>query len=236
MRKYIILNLVLFVSVFTSSGQTFKQVLNKMNNKLTEASPLHFNTKYNLYRDEKAKVIFQSYDGQFQKSSQNEIYMKIDNTEFINSKKSSLKVNHTQKAILVTDPQPFTIGEFDMGKLADFCKVKSFKDFKSYWELVLEPTAFSGLNYSSIVVWINKDYTLKRQVFFYNTGIDLSSDYRKQDITHPRLEIHYSNYNQKVPDIIKLGGGFFVSFTKANKAVPSNKYKSYEIIDRRTVR
>jgi hypothetical protein len=236
MRRYVILQFILCMSAATMPAQTLKEVFNKMNATLMAPKPVHFNTTYNLYRDAKAKSVHESYVGQFQKNSANEIYMKIDNTEFINSKKRTLKVNHDQRAILIMDPQTFTTGDFDMKKLAEVCKVKSFTDLKSHWEIILVPNAFSGLNYSSIQVLVNKDYTIKKQVFFYNTGIDFSKDYRKQDICHPRLEILYSNYNQKIPDIIKLGKDYFITFNKANKAVSSAKYRNYEIIDRRTVR
>jgi hypothetical protein len=236
MRKFITLYAVLCMCVYSVTGQTVNDVLNKMNATLTGASPVHYNTKYNLYRDAKSKIIYESYSGQFQKTSANEVYMKIDNTEFVNTGKRALRVNHKQKAILIMDPQPITTGDFDMKKLAELCKITSFKDYKSFWEIIFVPNEFSGLTYSRIQLIINKNYTVSKQVFFYNTGLDFSKDYRKSDVSQPRLEILYSKYDKNLPDVNKLKNDFFISFNKQNKAIPSGNYKNYKIVDKRTLR
>ncbi len=216
------------------SGQNVNEVLKKMSAQLSQNKPLQFDTRYDLYRDAKAKTVYESYKGNFRKNDRNDVYMKIGNTEFINSGKMALKVNHDQKAMVITDRQQFSTGDFDVSKLLQFCKIQSFKSFKEDWEIILVPNEFSGLTYSKIVVLVNKNYTMKKQTFFYNTGIDFSKDYRKQDVTHPRLEITYTNYNHNPVSAQLLNTGLFVGIAKTNKPAATAKFKNYEIIDKRT--
>lgn len=215
-------------------GQNVNEVLKKMGSQLSQSKPLQFDTRYDLYRDAKAKTVYESYNGNFRKNERNDVYMKIGNTEFINAGKTALKVNHDQKAMVLTDRQAFSTGDFDVSKLLQFCKIGSFKAIKDGWEIVLVPNEFSGLTYSKIVLLVGKGYMLKKQTFFYNTGIDFSKDYRKQDITNPRLEVTYSNYNHNPIGAQLLNSGLFYSIPKTNKPVATAKYKNYEIIDKRT--
>lgn len=234
MRTKLFLLAIVFSLSLSVRAQNVNDVFKKMNVQLSQAKPLQFDTKYDLYRDAKAKTIYESYKGNFRKNAQNEVYMKIGNTEFINSLKTSLKVNHDQKAMVVTDRQKFSSGEFDVSKLLQFCKIQSFKSLKDTWEIVLTAKEFSGLTYSKIVLLVNKNYTLKKQTFFYNTGIDFSKNYNKQDVTNPRLEINYTNYNHNPISAQLLNSDLFYTTSKSNKLTASAKYKNYEIIDKRT--
>lgn len=216
------------------SAQTVNEVFKKVNAQFTAAKPLQFNTKYNLYKDHKSNVVHQSYTGMFLKNASNEVYMKIDKTEFINANKLSLKINHSEKAMLIANKQEFSTGDFDVSKMLDFCTISSFKDLKAYWEIVLIPKELSGLNYSKIVLNINKKYLIQKQVFYYNTGINFSNDYRKQELNYPRLEILYSNHNDKVVNFSKINTNVFFTINKNNKVSATPMYKSYEVTDKRT--
>ena len=216
------------------AAQTVNEVFAKLNSQFTSHKTLQFETQYSLFRDASTKTVHQSYKGLFIKSSTNDVYMKIIDTEFINSRNGSLKINHNEKAMQVSDAVRFSGGDFDVSKLLNFCKIQSFKDYKAYWEIVLITKEFSGLDYSKIVLLVNKDYTLKKQVFFYNSGFDFSKDFGKQEVSNPRLEVEFKNYNQNYVNPSLFDTAAFYQVTKANKLLAAGKYKSYELIDKRS--
>jgi hypothetical protein len=136
--------------------------------------------------------------------------------------------------MLISDKQNFSTGNFDVSKLVDFCKITSFKDYKTYWEIILTPKQFSGLNYSQIVLNISKSYLIQKQVFYYNSSVDFSKNYNKQDLDYPRLEIIYSGYTDKIVEKNKINTNGFFTISKNNKALATTKFKDYEVTDRRT--
>ncbi|AWM12417.1 hypothetical protein NHF50_00170 [Flavobacterium sp. NRK F10] len=232
MKKFFLIVIVLFSQLFVA--QTVQEVLNNVNKEYTKALPLNYSVKYNLYKNKDSKKITESYSGIFKKNEKNEIYQKIDEVEFIWNNNFCLKVIHPDKLMTLTSSQPIITGEIDMKSLEQFCKVKTFYKKGDSWELTLEPNQFSGLPYSKMVIWIDKRYFIKKQLFYYNTGIDFSSDYRKQDISLPVLEIIYSDFSRNsVPnDLFDVKK--YIAVTKDNIIV-TEKYKEYYLEDQREI-
>lgn len=234
--KYAIAFLLFIGGTIAFFGQTPKEIITKINDQLTAAKPLHFETSYKLYKNIKSQTVHESYKGVFQKNSQNELYMKIGDTEFINLKNCSIKLNPNEKAMAISNPQGFSLGSFDFNKLLTLCSIPSYKDYKTYWEIRLVPNKFSGLNYEKIVLQVNKNYTIKRQIFYFNSGYDFSKDYTKQEISNPRLEVEYSNYNNNSVKTSMFNSSLFFTIAKNNKIAPTAKYKGYEIMDQREIK
>ena len=232
--KSTILLLIGFLLSMTTFGQSVSDVFKKLNTQYTNSKPLQYATKYSLYKDYQTKVVSQSYNGSFMKTATNVVYMKIDDTEFINGKQFSVKINHKEKAMDVSNKPGLSTAEFDMNKLLVLCKIVSYKDYKVYWEIVMTPGEYSGLTYSKIVLNINKNFTIQKQVFYYNTEVNFSTDYKKQNLSMPRLEIVYSNYNNNPVDSSKMNVYSFFSISKNNKITATAKYKDYEVSDVRT--
>ncbi|WP_445722320.1 hypothetical protein [Flavobacterium sp.] len=232
MKKRIVL--FLFLINFSLNAQTVETVLSKLNTEYSSAKALQFETKYNLYKNKTAKQVYESYSGVFKKNERNEMYQKIDKTEFISSKKLSLNIIHPDELIIVSNSEPMNNSAFELKKLLEFCKIKSFADKKNYWELTLESKPFSGLEYSEVVIQINKNYFIQKQLFYYNTAINFSSDFSKQDIDLPVLEIIYTNFNRN-----KIEDSYFdVSkyIMESNKTIkPSKKYPRYTVEDQREI-
>lgn len=234
MRNILILFIYLQFSSGISYGQKVNEVLQKMNDKFVAPKPLRFDTQYTLYKNYKTKVAQQTYTGLFVKNSENEVYIKIDNTEFLNTKKLALKINHKEKAMLITNRHEFSTGTFDVNKLLALCTISSFKDNKTHWEIILTPKELSGLTYSQIILNIGKNYLLQKQVFYYNVGFNFSKDYKKQALDYPRLEILYSGYNHKITELNKINSNVFFTIGQNNKVQVTTKFKGYEVADKRT--
>jgi hypothetical protein len=233
MKKLLFIS-VLFCITSTLYSQSVDEVLKKVGVEYSSAKPLQFNTKYNLYKNKTQKTAFESYVGQFKKNEKNEIYQKIDQTEFIWNKNICLKVIHPDKIINISVSQPVELNNFDIKALKEWCDVKSFVDKKAYWELTLTTKAFSTLPYSKIVIHIGKNYFIQKQLFYYNTAIDYSSDYKKQSLDYPVLEILYTNIKrEKVP---KSFFNIYKYIQEKNKILNTTKaYNSYAIEDHREI-
>jgi len=215
-------------------SQTVNEIFSRLQQQYASAKPLQYKSSYALYKDANTENPYESYKGIFLKNISNEIYLKIDNTEIINSKQANIKIVHSEKAIIIAATLPGYVGEFDPSSITNYCTLSSFKDYKTYWEIVLATKKLSSLPYSKIVVHVSKDYLLKKQVFYYNTGIDFAKNYKKSEIHYPRLEIIYDSYNRNPvnANLFKMTT-YFSSFGKEIKAI--DKLKNYEIADKRAV-
>lgn len=224
---------LIFVSHFLGA-QTVQEVLNNVNKEYSKKMPLSYKVKYNLYKSKEQDKIYESYNGFFKKNEKNEIYQKIDQTELLWNNNFCLKVIHPDKLMTLSFSQPISTGEINMNDLYQFCSVKSFNKKKDLWELTLEPKAFSGLPYSKIVVWIDKKYFIKKQLFYYNTGINFSGDYKKQDVNLPVLEILYSDYNRNAIENSFFNISQYLTISK-DKITVSDRYKGYILDDQREI-
>lgn len=230
--KFIIV--ILFISTFLGHSQTAEEVLKRVNNEYASTNYLQFETKYNLYKNKSEKNVYESYIGQFKKNEKNEIYQKIDKTEFFWNNSYCLRIIHPDKLMTLTQSQPVAFGDIDIKDLLDYCKIKSFVDKKSYWELTLESKPLSGLSYSKIIVHINKKYFIQKQLFYYSSGINFSKDYRNQDINYPVLEIIYSKHNRNKIESKYFDVSQYLSVSK-NNIKPTPQFSNYKFEDHREV-
>lgn len=231
-KKYTI-RIVICLIAFSGYSQKVEEVFKKVAAMQTVPKPLSYTMNYLLYSDHDSKKIVENYKGIFHKSASNETYVKIKDTEMINSKKANLKISHGEKAIVVSDPLNNGATELDVQQIFSLCKVISFKDYKTYWEIQLEPKAYSNLSYSKIILNISKQYFLQKQVFYYNTAVNFSNNYRKSDVHYPRLEVVYEGYNRKPLEVSLFTIGKYYTVTANNTIVLSKAFKKYEVIDQR---
>lgn len=232
MRRLLIIVVICF-STF-SYAQSVDGVLKIVAQEYSNTKPLQFNTKYNLYKNSSQKKVFESYVGQFKKNEKNEVYQKIDKTEFIWNKNICLKVVHPDKLINISISQPLEMKNFDIASLKEWCDIKSFVDRKSHWELTLTTKAFSSLPYSKIVIHIGKNYFIQKQLFYYNSAVDFSTDYRKQNLDYPVLEIIYSSFTRKKESSTFFNMNKFIE-EKSKLIKATKEFQSYTIEDHREV-
>jgi hypothetical protein len=214
-------------------AQTVSEVFQKFSKQYSVAQSLQYKSDYALYKDFDAKKAEENYKGVFYKNTKNEVYTKIGNTETLNTKTVFLKINHDEKAMEISNPMPAFSGDFDMKPLLDLCKIEKFLDYKTYWEITMIPKEYSSLSYSKITLQISKDYFLQKQIFYYNTAMNFSKDYRSPDPHYPRLEITNTNYNRNpVAASIFNSDTYFTTSVKKQIILPE-RLKKYEVIDQR---
>lgn len=233
---YKTLLLICFLTIATTGyGQTVEEVFQQMGKQYTVAEPLQYNSSYTLYKSAESQKTEEVYTGFFCKNAANEVYMKIDHTEILNSKTINLKISHSEKAIQIGDPIKNYFGEFDMQSLLDLCEIESFKDLKTYWEITLLAKNYSSLPYSKIVVQISKKYFLQKSVFYYNTAVNFSKDYRVPKPYYPRLEVSNTGFSRKATPVSLFTTGSYLTLSGKNKYTAAAQLKHYEVIDERTI-
>jgi hypothetical protein len=229
---------IFYISVLLSCcigyTQTVSEVFQKMGNLYSVAKPLQYKSSYALYKDSDSKKIEQSYKGIFYKNSLNEIYMKIGETEILNSKAVNLKISHPEKAVEISDPINNYFGNFDVKPLLNLCKIESFKDYKTYWEITLITKKYSNLPYSKIVIQIAKNYFLQKSIFYYNTAVNFSKDYRAPNAYYPRLEVINTNYNRNPVNSSFFNSNSYFILSRKKQYVMTARLGKYEVIDQRT--
>lgn len=224
-----------FLLIFITSlsfAQTTEQIIKNLNKVYTSNNFLSCNLKYNLYKNNKATKVHETYSGVFKKNKTGFIYQKINNTEFIMTNKTLLKVMHDDAVISVAKPTPFGLGDNLVTSLLSFCTIESCKKANSIWKLILIPKNKNELNYSKIEISISSDYKIMKQKFYYNIGIDFSESLNKSDIHLPILEIIYNNYSNATVNETYFSTQKYVSINK-DKITPTKNYINYQIEDNR---
>ena len=211
--------------------QSVSEVFRKVADQYGNNKPLQYKSSYTLYKDFDSKKIEESYSGIFYKNEGNEIYTKIGDTEIINLKAAFLKVSHPEKTVEILNPMQNYSGNFDIKPLLDLCKIEKFLEYKSYWEITMITKQYSSLPYSKIIVQVSKDYFLHKQIFYYNTAVNFSKDYRSPDSHYPRLEVTHSNYNRNPAAASVFNSKTYFIVSEKKKIILSERFKNYEIID-----
>lgn len=226
-----ILQILLFTN-FCLYSQSKEAVVTKVSAQYALNKPLHFNTVYNLYKTPESKSIIESYKGEFYKNAANEIYLKINATEYFITKKVSAQISHSEKIVLVSKTKTIPNDQYDIDKLLKSFDYGSFKDKKTHWEIELLAKKVTDVPYSKIILYIGKDYFIQKQVFYYRTGINFSKDYSKKDIQLPKLEIAFSKPSRKEIASSIFDTSPYFSVTKKEIKL-SGKCSNYELIDQR---
>ncbi|MFK7032409.1 LolA family protein [Flavobacterium oreochromis] len=223
----------LIILLFFCQGmrsQNAEAILKKATSCFEQNKSISFVSKYQLFKTYTSKEVIEYYVGAFKKSG-NEIYQKIGNTEFIQSNNKSLKIINKEKTMVYSaNVAALNQNAFDLKLLEKTYKVKTAIDRKDYWEIELESKQFTSVIYGKIVLWITKNYTLKKQLFYYSIAVDFSKKHNKNDLEMPRLEVDIQdfNLNASLPkSVFDMSSYVAVS---GSSIKPIGKYSKYKVI------
>ncbi|MFP9099830.1 LolA family protein [Flavobacterium sp. RHBU_24] len=227
--KYFI-TLFVFGTTLIANAQKGEPILAAVLKKYSEPSQYEYTTAYRLYKTHTSQNVEEYHSGLYQKKSKAELYFKLQDIEFFYKGNTYVQLNHDTKSIIISTSSDKVI-EYDLSAITKDFTVASVKDNKTNWQLELHAKKNVSYPYSLIMLYVRKDYTIEREIFYYNTGIDFSQDYTRKDISRPRLEIVYSNIlSLKKFKSFNLSD-FFVE--KNRKKYPTESYKEYRIVDNR---
>ncbi len=209
--------------------QTRDQVIAGTIKNYDSNEPLQFTATYNLYKSVTDKKIIETYSSLYCKQGKN-LYLKINDTEFVSNGSMGVKVNHSEHLMAVSKAEKDRKKEANsfLQVFKDFREGK-FKDKGGYWEIELLGKNFSEYPYNRIVMEIGKDYCIRRQKFYFSTGMNFSKDFSKTQIQYPLLEVIFSPVSRKPVNIAQFDVSRFFSGTYKKLKV-SAKYKDYKIL------
>jgi len=214
-------------------SQTSEEILSKVYETYNNSSYLQFATNYKLYKTVVSETPVEITNGYFYKNKVNAYFMTISTTDILGDELATLKINHSEKAILITPPIIGVPDDFDIRKFLISYTSDKITDNGSYWEIVLKAKQLSQEQFYKIVIHITKDYLLKKQYFYYANQMNFSNDYHKTDLSQPKLEVAYTNYKSDIIDEFIFDSSKFMKFSKNGNIKLSEKYSDYKVLDRR---
>lgn len=222
-----ILIFICSISAYSQENKQLTTIFQKVSEAYTNPERISLNFSYKLYTTYKSPIVSEQYIGYYFKTK-TESYMKIHNTEFMQAKGISLKVNHDQKAMLVgkNSAEIAAATPTNISGYLKYFKTKNLSSDGNNWICTLETSLYTQLPYGKIVVYVNKrTYKIEKQILYL---LDKASYKNKNGIIkqdYPRLEITISDRNSF--DVFNINT--FITMHGQNY-LPSKKYSNYKLL------
>lgn len=215
---------------YSQNDNKIIEIINKSTEKYLGKSSIAISLSYNLFGSYSSKKVIQTYNG-ISVSSNKKSYLKIHNTEFINTPDLSFKINHDQKLALIylsnknngVDTQnPINIKEF----LKYFNK-KTLTTIGNSWVIELETSVLTQMPYGKVKIYINKtDFTIERQVLYLLDSIPQNQG----EALIPRLEIVFNELKKTDSEIASLLNLNKFLIKQSNSYVLTRQFDSYKLL------
>lgn len=212
------------------SGQTDNskvlEILKKSTASLENSSSVSMTSNYKLYAGHSSKLLVEQYSGLVLKKGTT-TYFKIGNTEFVSFGKTSMKISHDQKAIVMnynkTEESPLSLSSYMKG-----FSTKLIED-PSFYICELKPASISQFMFSKVLLYISKkDYSIAKQELFFVEQAQ-RADTNGTPVTYlPRLEIAFKPRPTGLSDSNRLRRETYYSEVN-KKVVLSERLASYRI-------
>lgn len=233
MNKIKVLFTLIFLFHFIDfSGQNkVKEILTKVEKTYNSNNELSLNLDYKLYTSYSSKIVSESYKGLVVKDNKN-TYLKIYNTEFLQTSTRSIKVNHDQKMMLVFNKSQMDskMNPMDLSSLLKNYKRQDLIDKGDYWICSLQTGKYTQMMYGKIEIYVHKkSYQVEKQIFYILEKATYKDSKGNEKLDFPRLEIALKKavLNESVKkEIFSLNNYIQI---KDGKIVPSKKYSNYII-------
>ncbi len=237
MKKYILIvaGLLLYVTSYSQSKITVDELLNKVKIFYEQKNSYSLNTSYTLYQDDNSNRILESYKGKIVKTD-DVMYSKIQDTEFIQFSEALLKINHSEKAMLYANTN-LSKGSNTPIDLSNFMNT-GFKSSNiivnnDNYIIELQAKEINFLPYSKIRIYIDKEsYAIQKQELFLANKISVKDKNNQDVLVNPKLEIILFNFSEKDSQIFDSNKFVLSNYIiqSDNKVAVSLKYKDYNII------
>ena len=232
-RAHGILLLLLFVLV-KIQAQTNKAetIMSKYAEALTSHKEYQVKMTYNVYKGFEANTPYESVSVHFYKNQGN-TYSNMGEAEIISTTSNYLKINHTERAMLLSKPVGNT-HQFDINliELYKYLNVSLLKETNTFYRLEFKPKGLTQLPFSSLKIDIDKKtYLIRKQLFYYFSKMNFSTNFQKPDYDNYKLEIIYDKYRMSNFSVSKSTFDLkkYVENRKG-KIVVAPKFKGYELI------
>lgn len=225
----------MYVTSYSQSKITVDELLNKVKIFYEQKNSYSLNTSYTLYQDDNSNRILESYKGKIVKTD-DVMYSKIQDTEFIQFSEALLKINHSEKAMLYANTN-LSKGSNTPIDLSNFMNT-GFKSSNiivnnDNYIIELQAKEINFLPYSKIRIYIDKEsYAIQKQELFLANKISVKDKNNQDVLVNPKLEIILFNFSEKDSQIFDSNKFVLSNYIiqSDNKVAVSLKYKDYNII------
>lgn len=221
----------------TISSMTFsldvKEIIGKMQKLYNDKSNIEYSCKYELYKDHKSEQVTESYDGFFYRNKTN-VYQKIDETEFVYATDFFLQISHSEKLLLLDQPQKLINTTIDLDQALKYCSKTQLEEKDGYYAITLWIKSTSDLPFSVVKMRIDKKkYFLERLDIYYTMMEDFSQEYTKKDESRPHLKITFSELKQNPKQVNYFELDKYITKNNSGILRLTEKYSGFKLIDNR---
>jgi hypothetical protein len=193
------------------------------------------NLNYYSYKNYTDQTPFDKSIGYLKRSGENVNSFAIG-IKNIQNETYRLAVDTARKIILVAYPRKGnkSVGDIDTAQLMN--KVEKFSSFSTAEESGLRVEFKTKVNIGSIEIFTGKNGEIKKMIWYYASRVTNAdeTDKASNDVSLPKVEVIYSNYNLNISFDYKKEFDEKQFFTLKDKIfVPTQKYKDYQIKDTR---
>lgn len=236
MNKIIHTTIFVFIILFSNSilsqdDKKVTEILSKSESTYKANKNLAISLNYKLYTTYSSNKISENYKG-YILSQNKSTYIKIHNTEFLQTETLSLKINHDQKMLVVfnnsgdnSNMNPTNITGF----LKNF-KSKKLIDKGTYWICTLQTGKYTQMIYGKVELYIDKKtYKIEKQILYLLEKAMFKDSKGVEKYDFPRLEITISD--AKINEVDKKNAFDIKTYItkEGNEIKPSKKYSTYTL-------
>ncbi|WP_435261220.1 hypothetical protein [Tenacibaculum sp. nBUS_03] len=232
-----IVHLVLFLMFFLvvqGYAQTNKAeiIMNQYAKSLGVHKEYQVTISYNIYKGFDSNTPHDRVSGVLYKYQEN-TYSNLGEAEIISTNSNYIKINHKEKAILLTKPLT-NASQYDINlvELYKYLNVRLVKETGSFFRLEFTPKGITQLPFSSLVIDLDKKtYLIKRQLLKYFNKMNFSKDFQNPVYDNYMLEIVYKGYRMSNFSISRSAFDIrsYIKDIKEKKVV-APKFKGYELV------
>ncbi len=190
------------------------------------------NLKFTLYNSPTSNDFSERYTGVSVKKDNN-LYTKIDNTEFVQSQKFFIKIDNEQKLVKVENaPQKIQSPIDQLDELLLHFNKFDLKEDKNTIICTLTAPEITFTPYGKIVIYINKkERKIFKQVFYLLQRKEYINSKGQNIVSNPRLEIETTEGNSEIKLYYsKLSIENYV-ISKGEKHILTKNYRNYRIVE-----
>ncbi|MCO6175371.1 hypothetical protein NHF50_09980 [Flavobacterium sp. NRK F10] len=229
LMKYLFL--ILSVQFFYAQEDSkIAEILSKSNEQYQKKESLAVSLSYKLYSTYSSNFVTESYEG-ITVNSNKDNYIRIHNTEFINTSKLALKINHDQKLVLLIPsssvPQNSPLNVEDYIK---YFKTKKLQSIGNEWIIEFQTSTLTQLPYGKVKIYIEKGtYKIKKQVLYLLEKVPYKEKGVEKTNT-PRLEIVFSEKKLSEAEVKSLFNIDNIVLKEGESYKLARKYIDYKLL------
>ncbi len=228
LNQYILLMCVLLSwNASADNGQDYLELVRNNYLNLKSAS---VQLDYTLYKGYTNDSVVQAYSSQYRKVNGN-TYRQIGGTELINSGDVSLKIDHNQKTMIVSDYTSINYLDFDIEQTLAYCKTVKVTPLGKKNKVVMILKDQSDIPFNKIELELDKNLWISEITMYYSNQINFATSYFDQELDFPKLVVSYHQIDRKWKDkegILQLEN-YIIS--QKNNLQPAQPLQDYQLID-----